>query len=147
MNLPKAIDFFWNFGTDSKRFGLLGLQQDGSMPIHACARLLAAIHAINSRAFNCRSYPKFKSFAKFPDLILFGRAVAMIRAIDMKTITMVYPGFQMLPKGLKRLLVESESFFFEEDTTFFRGDRQPFGSRGVDGQFTGGQRLSRSWKN
>jgi len=90
------------------------------------------------------SYSKSHLSVKFFNLILFGRGVAMIRAIDMKTITMVYPGFQMLPKGLKQLLVESESFFFEEETTFFRRDRQSFR---VNGQFTGGQRLSKSWKN
>jgi hypothetical protein len=86
-------------------------------------------------------------FGQFAELILFGRRVAMIRAIDMKTITMVYPGFQMLPKGLKQLLVESESFFFEEETTFFRRDRKPFGSPSVNNDFVVRQRLSKSWKN
>jgi len=71
----------------------------------------------------------------------------MIRAIDMKTITMVYPGFQMLPKGLKQLLVESESFFFEEQTTFFRRDRKSIGSPGMDGHLVGERPLSKSWKN
>jgi hypothetical protein len=72
----------------------------------------------------------------------------MIRVIDMKPIMMVYPGFQMLPKGLKRLLVESESFFFEEETTFFRRDRQSGTFAPVNtNYFTAGQKLSRSWKN
>jgi hypothetical protein len=71
----------------------------------------------------------------------------MIRAIDMKTITMVYPGFQMLPKGLKQLLVESESFFFEEETTFFRRDRKPFAASDVNAHLVGGRTLSKSWKN
>jgi hypothetical protein len=71
----------------------------------------------------------------------------MIRAIDMKPIMMVYPGFQMLPKGLKQLLVESESFFFEEETTFFRRDRRPVGSPSVNARLVAGRPLSKSWKN
>lgn len=72
----------------------------------------------------------------------------MIRAIDMKPIMMVYPGFQMLPKGLKQLLVESESFFFEEETTFFRRDRKSsaFSSANND-RLAVGQQLSNSWNN
>jgi hypothetical protein len=31
-----------------------------------------------------------------------------------KTIILTYPGFQSLPKGLKQMLVASESFFFGE---------------------------------
>jgi hypothetical protein len=66
----------------------------------------------------------------------------------MKPIMIVYPGFQSLPKGLKRLLVESESFFFEEETTFFRRDRQPTASmRMNNGRLLVGQPLSQSWEN
>ena len=32
----------------------------------------------------------------------------------MKSIIMTYPDFQSLPKGIKRMLVASESFFFRE---------------------------------
>lgn len=32
----------------------------------------------------------------------------------MKTILATYPGFQALPKGIKQLLVASESFFFQD---------------------------------
>jgi hypothetical protein len=32
----------------------------------------------------------------------------------MKSIVVTYPGFQTLPKGLKMMLVASESFFFHE---------------------------------
>jgi hypothetical protein len=32
----------------------------------------------------------------------------------MRTIMMTYPGFQTLPRGIKRMLVASESFFFGE---------------------------------
>jgi len=71
----------------------------------------------------------------------------MIWAIDMKTITMIYPGFQMLPRGLKQLLVESESFFFEEETMFFRRDRKPFAASSVNAQLIAGRGLSKSWKN
>jgi hypothetical protein len=80
--------------------------------------------------------------------MLFGRAIAQHCATDMKPIMIVYPGFQMLPKGLKQLLVESESFFFEEETTFFRRDRKPAASPGVDGfRLAVEQRLSKTWIN
>ncbi len=72
---------------------------------------------------------------------------AMIRPIDMKTITMVYPGFQTLPKGLKQLLVESESFFFEEETTFFRGNNHGTASRVGNVNPFQDRQLSKSWKN
>jgi hypothetical protein len=32
----------------------------------------------------------------------------------MRSIMMTYPGFQALPRGIKRMLVESESLFFAE---------------------------------
>ena len=79
-------------------------------------------------------------------LILFGRGVAMMRATDMKPIMTVYPGYQALPKGLKRMLVESESFFFEEETTFFRRERKASASTEVaELQVAGTQTLSQSW--
>lgn len=69
-------------------------------------------------------------------------------ATDMKPIMVVYPGFQTLPKGLKQLLVESESFFFEEETTFFRRDSKRVAALLTDGDHRAvGQRLSKSWKN
>lgn len=34
----------------------------------------------------------------------------------MKSILITYPGFQALPKGIKRMLVESENMFFQEAT-------------------------------
>ena len=34
----------------------------------------------------------------------------------MRTIVLTYPGFQSLPKGIKQLLVASESHFFGEAT-------------------------------
>jgi hypothetical protein len=79
---------------------------------------------------------------------LFGKAIAMNGATDMKPIMVVYPGYQALPKGLKQLLVESESFFFEEETTFFRRDRKQAASTGVNNNRVAvGQRLSKSWIN
>jgi hypothetical protein len=33
---------------------------------------------------------------------------------NMNSITATYPGFQSLPKGVKRMLLESESYFFDE---------------------------------
>ena len=72
----------------------------------------------------------------------------MIRLIDMKPFMVVYPGFQMLPKGLKQLLVESESFFFEEETTFFRRDPKRVASVLTNSDHRGvGQAVSKSWKN
>jgi hypothetical protein len=35
------------------------------------------------------------------------------------------PGFQALPLGVKRMLVISESFFFEEHTTRLSATRKP----------------------
>jgi hypothetical protein len=34
----------------------------------------------------------------------------------MKSIMMTYPNFRTLPKGVKQMLLASESFFFEETT-------------------------------
>jgi len=63
----------------------------------------------------------------------------------MKPIMMVYPGYHALPKGLKQLLVESESFFFEEETTFFRRDRRSAVSQVANSDSLAGQELSISW--
>ena len=77
-----------------------------------------------------------------------GTDIAKPQPTDMKPIMMVYPGFQALPKGLKQLLVESESFFFEEETTFIRRNRKPAASLGVDNDRpAGGQQLPQSWNN
>ena len=35
----------------------------------------------------------------------------------MKSIVVTYPDFQKLPRAIKRLLVASESFFFQESST------------------------------
>ncbi|MGO8764552.1 MAG: hypothetical protein ACLQSR_05365 [Limisphaerales bacterium] len=37
----------------------------------------------------------------------------------MKSIVTEYPDFQMLPKGIKQLLVASESLFFEDATPVY----------------------------
>ena len=72
----------------------------------------------------------------------------MIRAIDMKPIMVIYPGFQTLPKGLKQLLVESESFFFEEETTFFRRDPKRVAALLANNELRAvRQPLSKIWKN
>lgn len=67
----------------------------------------------------------------------------------MKPIMMRYPGFHSLPKGVKQMLVESESFFFEEETTFTRRDGKPaFPCPNDTTRFqTVGNPLSHSWKN
>ena len=72
----------------------------------------------------------------------------MYRMTHMKPIMTVYPGYQTLPKGLKKLLVESESFFFEEETTFFRRDRKAAAALSMVEDLVGvGQPLSQSWEN
>jgi hypothetical protein len=35
----------------------------------------------------------------------------------MKSIMMTYPGFQALPKGIKKMLLASESFFFSQSSS------------------------------
>jgi len=62
---------------------------------------------------------------------------------------MTYPGYQRLPKGIKQMLVESESFFFEEQTTFIRRDgKRAFPAvNGNTRPFTTGRGVSNSWKN
>jgi len=67
----------------------------------------------------------------------------------MKPIMMTYPGYQGLPKGVKQMLVESESFFFEEGTTFIRRDgKSAFPSaNGNTRPFATGRAVSYSWNN
>jgi hypothetical protein len=77
----------------------------------------------------------------------YGNPIALYRTTDMKPIMVVYPGYQALPKGLKQLLVESESFFFEEETTFFRRDRKADSTGANADRFSVGQPLSKSWIN
>ncbi len=43
----------------------------------------------------------------------------------MRTITLAYPGFQTLPRGVKKMLVVSESFFFGESDTSKTAHPQP----------------------
>jgi hypothetical protein len=78
-----------------------------------------------------------------------GKAFAKNRASNMKPIMMRYPGFQSLPKGLKQMLVESESFFFEEETTFIRRDGKPaFPSLATGNYHLPAERqVSQSWNN
>lgn len=67
----------------------------------------------------------------------------------MKPIMMTYPGYQRLPKGVKQMLVESESFFFEEETTFIRRDgKRAFPlANGNMRPFVIGRGVSYSWNN
>lgn len=78
-----------------------------------------------------------------------GKAIAINAASPMKPIMMAYPGFQSLPKGLKQMLVESESFFFEEDTKFIRRDGKPAypSVYRITDCLTAGRQLSQSWDN
>jgi hypothetical protein len=43
-----------------------------------------------------------------------GKGADVIMNKNMNSITATYPGFQALPKGVKRMLLESESYFFDE---------------------------------
>jgi hypothetical protein len=77
-----------------------------------------------------------------------GTEIANSQPINMRSIMMAYPGFQALPKGLKQMLVESESHFFEE-TTFIRRDGKPatsFSDTDAD-RLDVGRQLSQSWNN
>jgi hypothetical protein len=38
----------------------------------------------------------------------------MMNPYSLKSISTTYPGFQALPKGIKQLLVVTESFYFDE---------------------------------
>jgi len=73
----------------------------------------------------------------------------------MKSIITTYPDFHALPKGIKRMLLASESFFFAEAYSGDRQDTQNMGSRAKP--LAGVQTLSRfstpssifgsEWKN
>jgi hypothetical protein len=39
-----------------------------------------------------------------------------MKKIQTRTIVFSYPGFQALPSGVKRMLVVSESFFFNQES-------------------------------
>ena len=69
-------------------------------------------------------------------------------ALQMKSIMVTYPGFQSLPKGLKQMLVESERFFFEEETTFIRRDGKPPSAflKSIH-RLAVGPKVSQSWNN
>ena len=67
----------------------------------------------------------------------------------MKSIMVTYPDFQRLPKGLKQLLVASESFFFDEmKTAATVVIPQPAAAAGLGSERLGmGSLLHPSWKN
>ena len=69
----------------------------------------------------------------------------------MKSIMVTYPDFQKLPKGLKQLLVASESFFFDEVKTaapVVRDIPQPAAALSLGGERLGmGSLLHPAWKN
>jgi hypothetical protein len=52
----------------------------------------------------------------------------------MKSILVTYPNFRLLPKGLKQLLLASESFFFEEATSPPRREARQYFTPGPDGK-------------
>jgi len=60
----------------------------------------------------------------------------------MKSIMATYPGFQTLPRGVKRLLLTSENFFFVDASTVKAGGTDlikrspwmPANSSGFDGE-------------
>ena len=67
----------------------------------------------------------------------------------MKSIMVTYPNFRLLPKGLKQLLLASESFFFEEAMS---PAREPEKKRGLvpnvgHERVAMGSLLHPAWKN
>jgi hypothetical protein len=69
----------------------------------------------------------------------------------MKSIMMTYPNFQALPKGLKQMLLASESFFFDEaagtpDAERDRKQTMPVFSMS-NGRLVAGPLLQSSWRN
>jgi hypothetical protein len=69
----------------------------------------------------------------------------------MKSIMVTYPDFQALPKGIKRLLVMSESLFFGESKAPSDGRSGParMGVAVVSGRSPGlgGRGLPGAWRN
>ena len=51
--------------------------------------------------------------------------VSLSRRLIMKSILVTYPNFQALPKGLKQMLLASESFFFDQSKTAPRQSGEP----------------------
>jgi hypothetical protein len=70
----------------------------------------------------------------------------------MKSIVVTYPDFQKLPKGLKQMLVASESFFFDQMKTGAVPDRgngkltAPRWSNGLE-WLRSQPPLHRNWRN
>jgi len=67
----------------------------------------------------------------------------------MKSILVTYPNFRTLPKGLKQLLLASESFFFNETKTAAdkQGPVRPIISMVKFGNERLGSILHPEWKN
>ena len=67
----------------------------------------------------------------------------------MKSIMVTYPNFRLLPKGLKQLLLASESFFFEEamPPPGRRDKKQSFLPNGGNERMRAGSLLHPAWKN
>jgi hypothetical protein len=51
--------------------------------------------------------------------------VSLTRRLIMKSILVTYPKFQALPKGVKQMLLASESFFFDQSKTAPRQSSEP----------------------
>ena len=70
----------------------------------------------------------------------------------MRTITLAYPGFQALPRGVKKMLVVSESFFFGENDRTKTAHPQPVqvlvqSVQGKDSAANVGVFENSDWKN
>jgi hypothetical protein len=48
-----------------------------------------------------------------------------MKNIVLRSIAFNYPGFQSLPRGIKKMLVVTESFFFSEENGRNRADVRP----------------------
>jgi len=67
----------------------------------------------------------------------------------MKSIMVTYPDFRLLPKGLKQLLLASETFFFEEamPPPCPRDKKQSLVLNGGNERMAMGSLLHPAWKN
>ena len=67
----------------------------------------------------------------------------------MKSIIVTYPNFRLLPKGLKQLLLASESFFFEEamPPPCRTDKKQSLALNGGHERIAMGSLLHPAWKN
>jgi len=60
-----------------------------------------------------------------------------MKNIVLRSIAFNYPGFQSLPRGIKKMLVVTESFFFSEENGRNRADVRPISPQPLFGHANG----------